>query len=453
MTLKKRFSILFSSLFSVLVGLVMLVIYYLFSEYRQQEFKERLLHQAENTVKLLLEVKEVDYQTLKIIDRNSINKLFNEKTLVFDASRKLIYSSLDDAVINWSNRDLDQIKARGVTYQRSREYDVLGLYYQYAGKDYYVLVSAEDTYGHTKIVYLRYLLVIAFLASTSLIWILSFYVSKKSLAPLDHFKDEIQEITDRNLNKRLPAYRSNDEINGLSHSFNQMMDRIDKAYQKQKAFTGNASHELRTPLARVLIQLENIGKSSALPPTIKQSLFDAIGDLSDLSEIVTSLLLLSEIENRDTGLKKVRLDEIIFNAAAAVYRNQAGLKFQFEIEPGRGENIDLDIDADETLLQIAFYNLIRNAFTYSDDGTVICTVRQDDAAKIVSIINRGPAPSPDEIESLFNTFTRGSNAVSKTGSGIGLSIVKRIMQYHHAGIRFEVPESNVNRVIVSLPGV
>src|SRR3712207_5829111 len=110
MQLKHRFPLIFSLLFSLVLAAVLLTIYQLFSNFRQQEFKERLSEKAETTVKLLLEVQEVDEQLLKIIDRNTLNRLYNEKVLIFNDSMQLIYSSIDDANISWEAQDLKRLK-------------------------------------------------------------------------------------------------------------------------------------------------------------------------------------------------------------------------------------------------------------------------------------------------------------------------------------------------------
>ena len=95
-----------SILFTLLFGVVSAIIIVLFANFRKEEFKDRLEEKALTTVKLLLVVKEVDYQMLKIIDHNTINKLYNEKVLVFDRNLGLIYSSLDDTKIDWRPSDL-----------------------------------------------------------------------------------------------------------------------------------------------------------------------------------------------------------------------------------------------------------------------------------------------------------------------------------------------------------
>jgi hypothetical protein len=169
----------------VLLAAVMLIVYYLFAEFRQEEFIDRLVEKAETTSRLLVEVDEVDYQTLKIIDRNTVNRLYNEQILIFNDSMRLIYSSMDDPQMEWSPAELQQIKKEKAVVLKMNQYDVLELYFDLKKRDYFVLVSAEDKYGNRKLNYLRYLLLGAFFTGTALVWILSFYLSKKSLYPLD----------------------------------------------------------------------------------------------------------------------------------------------------------------------------------------------------------------------------------------------------------------------------
>ena len=181
----------------------MFTVYYLFAKYRKEEFRDRLAQRAETTVRILLEVKEVDEQLLKIIDRNSINRLYNEKTLIFNDSLKLIYSSLDDATIKWTLDDLKEIKRRKQVFKRNSEYDFLGIYYPFNHRDYYALISAEDRYGIRKLNYLKFLLLGAFITGTLLVWMLSFYASRKTLQPLDKVRSQMQEISTRNLNMKM----------------------------------------------------------------------------------------------------------------------------------------------------------------------------------------------------------------------------------------------------------
>lgn len=450
MTLKTRFSLIFSLLFSVVLASILLMVYYLFADFRKDEFSERLSEKAQTTVRLLLEVKEVDNNLLRIIDRNAVN-MYNERILVFNDRMQLIYKSVDDAAVSWTPADLQRIKEKQRVFKRSRRMDVLGLYYDFDNRDYYVLVAAEDRYGNSKLNYLAYLLAGAFLVGTALVWVVSFYVSRRNLAPLGRVTHQIREVTAKNLTLRLPQSGSQDEINDLSGSFNQMMDRIDRAYSSQKEFTANASHELRTPLARMIAQLENLLKET--PPGGRQEavLRSIAEDSYQLSDIVTSLLLLSEMElsKKLNGFKPVRLDEVVFLSAARLVRSYPGFRLQFEIEQNDGHEVNLEVSADETLLAIAIGNLLKNAYLYSTTGVVQCILREESGSVELVIVNQGPVPEVGDTATLFQTFTRGSNSVHKPGSGIGLSIVNRIMNYHAASVRYQAAAPDTNRVVLT----
>ncbi|MBD0377419.1 MAG: HAMP domain-containing protein [Flavisolibacter sp.] len=453
MKLKHSFPLFFSFLFSLLLAAVLLTVFYLFANFRQADFKERLSKKAETTVKLLLEVKEIDEKLLKIIDHNSINKLYNEKTLIFNDSIRLIYSSIDDATIDYSTEELNTIKKRIEVFKKDREYDVLGRYYKYNGSGYYVLISAEDKYGNRNLNHLRILLMGAFLFSTALVWFISFYLSRKALLPLDRLSRQMQLITSKNLTIRVHEPKRKDEIKALSRSFNQMLDRIDKAYNSQKEFSSNASHELRTPITRIVTQLENIMFVKGLAPEVRETLKSISEDAYLLSDIITSLLLLSKVEEfpDNKSFQKVRLDEIIFHAASRIYKTHPDFKLYFEIENYTANDLMVETDGDETLLSIAFLNLFKNAYDYSDNQSVQCILKQYPDALRLFISNTGETPNTQDTKLLFNTFTRGSNIKNKTGSGVGLRIVQRILHYHGATIVYNIPDTHINQLILSFP--
>jgi len=451
MNLKQRFSLLFSCLFAVIMAAVMLTVYYLFANFRKEEFYGRLAEKAETTLRLLVDVKELSYDLQKVIDRNSVSRLYKEKTQVFDQQKKLIYSSNDSVNMGWTDKDLDQVKAKGRLSKKNDQYEVMGIFYTFENKDYYVLISTEDTYGNRKLAYLKYLLIYSFVISTVLIFSLSFKVSARSLKPLDDFRRQIQEITDSDLTIRLSKAKREDEINALANSFNQMMDRIDSAYNRQREFTGNASHELRTPVARITAQLENLLQTNKLDAELKRNLSCIAEDAFQLSEIISSLVALADISNRQDSItfSNIRLDEMIFTVAADLTKVYPNLRMKFEIENTTDTDTDIEIKADETLLRIVMLNLIKNAFIYSNNHIVHCLIKQMQHKLQVIITNTGEVPDIADTALLFNAFYRGSNTKSKPGSGIGLSIVRRVLQYHHAQIVYHVLDGNTNQVIVT----
>jgi two-component system, OmpR family, sensor histidine kinase ArlS len=453
MLLKHRFPLFFSFLFSLLLAIVLLTVYYLFYNFRKDEFKNRLAEKAESSVKLLLEVKEIDRQLLRIIDTNSINRLYNEKTIIFDSRMEIIYSSIDDAVINWTKADLAAMKAHREVFRKDGAYDVLGINYHYGGEEYYVFVSAEDTSGVRNLHFLRLILIGAAIAGTIAVWLMAFVLSKRTLRPLDTLRRQMQEITSKNLTFRVKEPKKDDEIKALSQSFNQMLDRIDKAYKGQKEFTSNASHELRTPIARIMMQLENLAANPADERDTHAVLKSTIEDAYHLSDIVTSLLVLSKTEEAGdaAGMQPVRMDEIVFQTATQLSKFHPDFKLNFEIDDHSSKPITMEVMGDEMLLRIALQNLLKNAYAYSDNQLVRCIIGQEDGCLQLTITNSGEVPVVADTNQLFQAFARGSNSAGTQGSGIGLSIVRRILHHHGATILYQLPDERTNQIVLRFP--
>jgi K+-sensing histidine kinase KdpD len=174
-------------------------------------------------------------------------------------------------------------------------------------------------------------------------------------------------------------------------------------------------------------------------------------DAYHLSDIITSLLVLAKTEesNDRTGLQKVRLDEVIFQVAAQMSKAYPDFKLHFEIENEESKQLTMELRGDETLLRIALLNLFKNAYLYSSDQQVHCSVTETSDALRLTIINRGEVPDTSDTTYLFNTFTRGSNSSKTQGSGIGLSIVRRILHYHQASIVYHIADKQTNKVQIT----
>jgi two-component system sensor histidine kinase ArlS len=450
MNLKQRFSFSFSILYSVILATLLVLVYYQLANFRKEEIQNRLKEKAHTTIKLRVAFKQVDDQMLKLIDSNTIYNLYNEKVLVFNDTFGLIYSSIDDAVINWNRKLLKRVQDEGYIYMTENEYDIVGIESEYQGKVYIVLISAEDKFGNRNLVYLKYLFFAAFTIGLVLVWILSFYLSKEALTPLDVFKGQVQNISENNLSTRIEDKGQKDEITELTRAFNTMIDRIDKSFQYQKSFVGSASHELRTPLSKISAQLENLMQHPDLPARYVPILSSINEDTQQLSDIVTSLLILSKLEKDNTSksFSRVRIDEIIFSSAEFLKKFYPDLKIHFEIINRTSSDDKLEVMGDESLLKIAANNLMKNAYLYSDNREVFIKIIQEKKSINLFFENTGVTPDTKDTYELFDPFVRGSNAIQSKGFGLGLSIVKRIIQYNEAEIFYNINTPNFNQIKV-----
>lgn len=445
MTLKNRISLLVSLLFTVLFGLASTFIFILYSNFRKDEFRDRLETKALSDIKLLVNVKNMDSQLLKIIDQNTINKLYNEKTLIFDSNYRLIYSSIDDTKINWSIDDLKYLKKNKTLFKQQGNYEVYGVFYDTNDKDYYALITATDDYGKRKLLYLRFILILSYILFTAICWVLTSLTVKKTMRPLGSFHQKLRKINENNLDTRVEVKSNKNEIDLIATEFNFMMDRIELSYQKQKEFTAHASHELRTPLSRITSQIENNIALQETDSSSKKNLNAILADVNQLTELINSLLILSKLENKKHENKEIyRLDEILFSAIEKLNKMFPNFTILFEME--ESENLDslLEISGNRKLLEIAISNILKNAYTYSDNNSAKVKISTDGLQLIISVSNSGKTLTEKEQKNLFQPFMRGQNANGTSGFGLGLRIVQRILTIHNAKIIYSDPDLNTN---------
>jgi two-component system sensor histidine kinase ArlS len=447
MTLKSRISFFISTLFTILFGVACTLIILIFSHFRKEEFKARLEEKAMTTIKLLTEVKEVDNQNLKVIDRNAINRLYDEKTLVFNHKDELIYSSLDDTRLTWTKSDLEYLRAHKTFFKKEGDYEIYGVYHISNGAEFFALISANDNYGKRKLEFLIYLLLGAYVLFTVATWILTFYVVKRQVAPLDYFHKNISTINENNLEKRLSIKEnSKNEIDLIGKEFNFMMNRIEEAYQKQKEFTAQASHELRTPLARMSVQIEN--QLLEADPKEKEQLLRILDNISQLNDLINSLLLLSKADSH-SDLKKetARIDEAIYSSIEKTHLQFNDFKVVLDIADNDGIESLLEQHGNQHLLEIAFSNLLKNAYLYSDNHQAHVRLKVINHRLAVEISNTGNILNREEQKRMFQPFMRGSNAASHNGLGLGLRIVQRILNIYNYKISYQT-ENNINQFII-----
>ncbi len=448
MTLRFKISLFISLLFTALFGLASFFIIYQYAQFRKEEFRQRLEEKAINTIRLLVEVKEVDNQVLKTIDQNSINKLYDEKTLVFDAHHRLLYSSLDDTRITWTEADLNYLRQHKTFFKKEGDYEIYGVYHDTKQEDFYALISANDNYGKRKLRYLIYLVLVVYAVLTSLAWVLCFSVTRRLLLPLSRFHRSISEVNENNLAYRLETRDdSNNEIEGLAREFNHLLQRLEDAYQRQKEFTAQASHELRTPLARISARLENqLASGQPMQPADTAALLKSIGQIT---ELINSLLVLSKVEGQTgTSREACRVDELLYTCIEKVHAENPAFRAELDMQdPGMTE-AQLTILSNSLLLEIAFYNLLKNAAAYSPDCRAqILLLTENERLRII-IRNNGPALSPEEQLLLFRPFMRGSHARQHPGFGLGLRITRRILHALGHEIRYSSREGLHEFIII-----
>ncbi|MDP9955736.1 sensor histidine kinase [Epilithonimonas hungarica] len=438
MSLKRRIAIGLSIAFSLIFGIMMFIVYVSFNDFRKDEFKERFQKRLVFTVNFIEKSKDFEKEAPIFFDENSDNVLLNENIMIFGAEKNLVYSTLKDKKITWDEGLLKRLDTEKTIYNEHSVPEVYATLRKINGENYYILTSAQDVTGQSKLDFLKYTLIFSYFVSIILIWFFSYYLVSKFLEPLEILKQEISDISVHKLTSSVSVKNSNDEIGVLAKSFNLMTSRLDDVFQSQKDFNSSAAHEMRTPLTRMAFQLENLIQLENHSPKTTTTLQQMLQDVYQLSDLTKSLLLLSKFDKEGIAsvYEEVRIDEVVFDAFETVHRNFPEFKMDFLIDEESVEDSILTVKGVKSLLEITFINLFKNAALYSDNQEVDISIKETDFRIIVKVFSVGTTIPAEEREKLFEAFMRGSNSHNKTGSGLGLRIVKRILEYHRAEISY-----------------
>ncbi|MEE8574853.1 MAG: ATP-binding protein [Thermodesulfobacteriota bacterium] len=263
-----------------------------------------------------------------------------------------------------------------------------------------------------------------------------YYFSGLSLRTLNIFSGKIGRITERSLNERVDDQNIDVEIMPLAKSFNTMLGRLEKAFDRQREFLSDASHELRTPTAVIKSYCDVTLSRDRSEDEYKNSLIKINETTKRMSDIVTRILEVSRFESKIFQLKvqELALMEMLENAVKLVepYANEQGVSINLT---GTASTIF----ADRERLTEAFVNLVDNAVKYTKEGSrVDIELSRTDEYSVVTVTDTGIGIPGSDIDRIFDRFYRVDKGREEiAGTGLGLSIVKAIVDAHRGKIEVE----------------
>jgi signal transduction histidine kinase len=289
--------------------------------------------------------------------------------------------------------------------------------------------------------------------SVLLLLAISYFFAGFILKPIRIINEQARDISEKHLDRRVPVTGSRDEFNALAQTLNQVFDRLQHAFLRQKRLLADASHELKTPLTmmRLALDEQRSTQGEIQPDRRAESLGRLTEQVLRMERLVKSLLDLSALEIEGTTTKD-SIDVVkILESLIADYRFLADARnIRLEVRLPR----QLVVQGNADKLNRAFSNILDNAIKYNvDEGQVRVIGDQSGTEIIVSVENTGAGVDEAEIPKVFEQFYRAekSRSIQHGGSGLGLAIVKRIVELHGGEVKFERPEKGRAKVTVCLP--
>lgn len=272
-----------------------------------------------------------------------------------------------------------------------------------------------------------------------------------ALAPLKDLNTQIQRRTAKDLDRPLSIPDRGDEVTQLAQSFQELSQRLSRAFVMQRSFSQNAAHEFRTPLAVLKTRIGLFRKKRDFAPQATGAFLDILeGEVDRLSGMVDSLLKLTNLE-QVPRTDQVKLQELLHQVAddMSPLASKKGAVLLVNATPGT-------ITGSRELLRRALFNLVENAVKYGPEGgQVRLCAKLDGNDMVISVADQGPCIPPELRERIFEPFFRVDTARSRElgGTGLGLSLVRAIAEVHGGSVWVEEHQAGGNRFVLRLPAV
>lgn len=306
--------------------------------------------------------------------------------------------------------------------------------------------STIQTMINVSLIILPFMVVIAIIGG--------YFITRKAFLPVRRIIESAESITDGNdLSRRINLGKGKDEIYTLANTFDLMFDRLENSFETEKQFTSDASHELRTPIAVIISQCEYALESAESEQELLGSLKVILGQSQKMSRLIAQLLFLSRSDRKS---QPMTIEEVNISTLAEVVIDEQKLlaekkniTIHQEIEP------DLTLQADETMLMSLLINLISNAIKYGkEDGYVFVQLKETDNQIEGIVKDNGIGISESDQNKIWTRFYQVNTARTSGrngGIGLGLSMVKWIIESHKGSISLESTLSKGSTFTFKLP--
>lgn len=311
--------------------------------------------------------------------------------------------------------------------------------YAFAGRDLSIADDSEEDVLHAFGWVLGGTLIFALIGGI--------FLSQSFLGRMDAITRTCRAIMSGRMTDRIPERGTRDELDQLVVVINAMLDRIGTLMENVKQISSDIAHDLRTPLTRLRHHLELARNKSATVQDYARAVDRAISDSDNILSVFTALLRIGQIESRSdpVTLSSVSLSALL-GQLVEVYQPAAensGYTLKASIDPS------ILVQGDRELLTQMFANLIENAMAHTPSGTLISIgLRKFDGRPVAIVSDTGPGVPVGEREKVMRRFYRLEKARSRPGSGLGLSLVAAIADYHRASCTLEDNAPGLKVVIV-----
>ncbi len=445
-------------LFTVLTGAIFLIlnvtVYIFVRSFVNNDFEKRLELRTKLYAKFTFDKGNQETAAFRVLQQQYLEQLPQEQGYIFNTDT---VTAKNEAILpgKLPASFIEQIKSgEGSTaFYETRFRHYAGILYSTDKNSFIVIRSATNEYGSDMMRQLRIINLAVFAGSIALIVGIGLYFSKKTYKPIRNITNRVNQITEANLHLRLKERTGSDELTELTDTFNQMLNRLETAFESQNNFISNASHELRTPLTAITGEADFALSRPRTPEEYQLSL-QRITDYSEkLKELTKGLLALAQtgFDGKKQSRELIRADELLFEVKTNCDAILPGNKVQVNIDAMPADEANTGVKGNYDLLKIALSNIVMNACKYSDNKPVNLHLEFRDKRVIIEVTDTGIGIPAAELKNIYDPFFRASNAEKYDGYGIGMPLSKNIIRLHNGTIAVDSVVNSGTTVRIILP--
>jgi len=401
---------------------------------------ENIIHSSVRTYLKDVVIHRLDYLTIKngeiIIDSNFDTMIQNVEIAIYDKDFKFLYGNSPNGfeMDNRKSKD-DKImiirsnNQKWYVYNKKIELGNYGKVWIRGVMPNIGQSSAIETVIQISFVILPFFLILSAIGG--------YIITKNAFTPIEKIRRIAEKINEGNdLSQRINLGKGDDELHTLANTFDVMFDRLQTSFENEVQFTSDVSHELRTPITVILTQAE-YGKGYISSVEEAQKSFGIIEkEGQKMSKLVSQLLTLARMERgrQKLNLENINLSELIEMTVETqtLSAKSKNIKIITKIMPEIYANID------EMMIMRVFTNLISNAISYGkQNGTVTVELFLKEDKIISKISDDGIGISEDKLDKIWLRFYQVDPSKNGDNSGLGLSMVKKIVELHKGEIFVE----------------
>ena len=448
MKIRNRLTLISSLTFGFVFIIASVLIYFAFYNSSEKVVFKELQKTCLLSAIYYLEKDELPHYEHSAIKEQFEENIQNDIVRVYDLNNVIVYGEKEaDRNINPTN--LNFIRKNKKLSFKSNNHFYYGIFYNDNQGDFVVFVKTKSEVFKSQTNRLLVIMIVVLFGGLFLIFLLSRLLSNIAYRPITNVINQVNSMELSSLDDPILSSNTNDEVQELIATFNNLLSRLSDTFAIQKNFINYVSHEFKTPLASISGNLEVFAQKDRTPEEYQKVTSEALENVYHIEEILNNLMMLSGLKTIHQENETFRIDETVWDINDQIFETHEKQEIGIDLDV-KNEEL-LSVKGNEVQIRLALYNLIENAVKYSEGNPIKISLSEVNNQLEIIIEDYGKGILKEDLNYIQQTFYRGKNVGNIKGSGIGLSLATIIFKQNNIQFTIHSEENSGTRITLLFP--